>query len=169
MTADTEIKRIVRERYSSAALGKGSCCGPKICCDSGNDAGGPDLGLDMIGDAYQAVDGYLPEADLGLGCGLPTQHAGIKEGDIVLDLGSGAGIDAFVARRIVGKRGRVIGVDMTPEMIALARRECSEARLRQRGISFGRNRAPAYRNRHGRCRRQQLRAQPRSEQGARFL
>jgi ubiquinone/menaquinone biosynthesis C-methylase UbiE len=75
----------------------------------------------MIGDAYQTVEGYLPEADLGLGCGLPTQHAGIKEGDVVLDLGSGAGIDAFVARRIVGERGQVIGVDMTPEMIALAR------------------------------------------------
>ena len=126
ITDDTEIKRLVRERYSSAALGKGSCCGPKICCDSGSDTGGPDLGLDMIGDAYQTIDGYLPEADLSLGCGLPTQHAGIKEGDIVLDLGSGAGIDAFVARRIVGKRGRVIGVDMTPEMITLARQNAAK-------------------------------------------
>jgi ubiquinone/menaquinone biosynthesis C-methylase UbiE len=80
----------------------------------------------MIGDAYQAVDGYVPEADLSLGCGLPTQHAGIKKGDAVLDLGSGAGIDAFVARRIVGERGRVIGVDMTPEMIALARKNASK-------------------------------------------
>jgi SAM-dependent methyltransferase len=119
MTTDIEIKRAVRERYTSAALEKGSCCGPKVCCNSSND--GADLGLDMIGDAYQTVEGYLPEADLGLGCGLPTQHAGIKEGDVVLDLGSGAGIDAFVARRIVGERGQVIGVDMTPEMIALAR------------------------------------------------
>lgn len=101
---DSEIKRLVRERYSSAALGKGSCCGPKICCDSGN-TGGLDLGLDMIGDAYQAIDGYLPEADLGLGCGLPTQYAGVKEGDVVLDLGSG-GWDRRVRRaRIVGKRG----------------------------------------------------------------
>src|SRR5512132_3938323 len=126
ITDDTEIKRLVRERYSSAALGKGSCCGPKICCDSGNDTGGPDLGLDMIGDAYQTIDGYVPEADLGLGCGLPTQHAGVKEGDMVLDLGSGAGLDAFVARRIVGKRGRVIGVDMTPAMIALARENAAK-------------------------------------------
>ena len=126
ITDDTKIKRIVRERYSSVALGKGGCCGPKICCDSGNDAGGPDLGLNMIGDAYQAIDGYLPEADLGLGCGLPTQHAGIKEGDVVLDLGSGGGLDAFVARRIVGERGRVIGVDMTPEMITLARQNAAK-------------------------------------------
>ena len=125
MTA-IEIKQVVRERYASAALAKSSCCGPRICGDSGNDVGGPDLGLDMVGDAYQAVEGYLPEADLGLGCGLPTQHAGIKEGDVVLDLGSGAGIDAFVARRIVGERGRVIGVDMTPEMIALARENAAK-------------------------------------------
>jgi arsenite methyltransferase len=80
----------------------------------------------MIGGAYQAVEGYLLEADLGLGCGLPTQHAGIKGGDVVLDLGAGAGIDAFVARRIVGEQGRVIGVDMTPEMVALARENAAK-------------------------------------------
>ena len=132
MTADIEIKRAVRERYTSAALGKGSCCGSNICCNSGD--GEADLGLDMVGDAYRAVDGYLPEADLGLGCGLPTQHAGIKEGDVVLDLGSGAGIDAFVARRIVGEQGKVIGVDMTPEMIALARE--NSAKLGYDNVEF---------------------------------
>ena len=126
MTADIEIKQVVRERYASAALTKSSCCGPRTCGESGNDVSGPDLGVNMIGGAYQAVEGYLPEADLGLGCGLPTQHAGIKEGDVVLDLGSGAGIDAFVARRIVGERGRVIGVDMTHEMIALARENATK-------------------------------------------
>jgi arsenite methyltransferase len=124
MTADIEIKQLVRERYASAALTK-SCCGPSTSGNSGN-LGGSDLGLDMIGGAYQAIEGYLPEADLGLGCGLPTQHAGIKEGDVVLDLGSGAGIDAFVARRIVGERGTVIGVDMAPEMIALARENAAK-------------------------------------------
>jgi hypothetical protein len=77
----------VRERYTSAAMAKSSCCGPKVCCNTSNEAA--DLGLDMIGDAYQTVDGYLPEADLGLGCGLPTQHAGIWGSDVVLDLGSG--------------------------------------------------------------------------------
>ena len=109
----TEIKQIVRERY--AAVANTGCCGPNSCGES------VDLGLDMIGDAYRSVDGYVAEADLGLGCGLPTQHAGIKAGDVVLDLGSGAGIDAFVARRLVGASGRVIGVDMTPEMLARAR------------------------------------------------
>jgi SAM-dependent methyltransferase len=115
MTTETEIKRVVRERYASAAVAKTSCCGPTSCSETA------DLGLNMIGDAYSRVEGYVADADLGLGCGLPTQHAGIKAGDVVLDLGSGAGIDAFVARRIVGASGRVIGVDMTPEMLARAR------------------------------------------------
>jgi SAM-dependent methyltransferase len=66
------------------------------------------------------VDGYFAGADLGLGCGIPTQHAEIRAGDVVLDLGSGAGNDAFVVRSIVGKSGKIIGVDMTAEMIARA-------------------------------------------------
>ena len=122
MTTDTDIKQIVRERYASAAVAKTSCCGPKTC----GDTTGPDLGLNMIGDAYRDVEGYLADADLGLGCGLPTQHAGMKAGDVVLDLGSGAGIDAFVARRIVGATGRVIGIDMTPEMLTRARENAAK-------------------------------------------
>lgn len=117
MNTESEIKRAVRERYASAALTANRCCGAA----AGKGLTQPDLGLDMIGDAYAGVDGYVDDADLGLGCGLPTQHAGIKAGDVVLDLGSGAGIDAFVARRIVGEAGRVIGVDMTPEMLERAR------------------------------------------------
>ena len=122
MTIDTGIKQVVRERYASAAVAKTSCCGPKSCAD----AAGPDLALNMIGDAYADVDGYVADADLGLGCGLPTRHAGIQSGDVVLDLGSGAGIDAFVARRIVGETGRVIGVDMTPEMLERARQNAAK-------------------------------------------
>ena len=121
MTIDTGIKQVVRERYASAAVAKTSCCGPKCA-----DAAGPDLGLNMIGDAYADVDGYVADADLGLGCGLPTRHSGIQSGDVVLDLGSGAGIDAFVARRIVGETGRVIGVDMTPEMLERARQNAAK-------------------------------------------
>ncbi len=73
-------------------------------------------------DDYAKLPGYRPEADLGLGCGLPTELALIRKGDTVVDLGSGAGNDAFVARRETGEKGRVIGVDMTPEMITLARK-----------------------------------------------
>ena len=79
----------------------------------------------MIGDAYEGTSGYVAEADLGLGCGLPVQHAGLQPGHTVLDLGSGAGLDAFVARNEVGAAGRVIGVDMTAEMIARARDNAS--------------------------------------------
>src|SRR5512144_70239 len=82
LTTDTDIKQIVRERYAFAAVAKTSCCGPRTC----GDTPGPDLGLNMIGDAYRDVEGYLADADLGLGCGLPTQHAGIKAGDVVLDI-----------------------------------------------------------------------------------
>jgi SAM-dependent methyltransferase len=108
----SKIKSLVREKYGAIARadGKGGSCG---CCADGS--------LDMIGDAYQAVEGYVADADLALGCGLPTRHAGIQAGDAVLDLGSGAGVDAFVARRLVGEAGRVIGVDMTPSMIERAR------------------------------------------------
>lgn len=109
------IRALVRDKYGAIARKEGSCCGSSCGCDSGAD------GIDMIGDAYQAVEGYVAEADLGLGCGLPTEHAGIKPGDTVLDLGAGAGLDAFVARRIVGEKGQVFGVDMTPDMVAKAR------------------------------------------------
>jgi SAM-dependent methyltransferase len=78
-------------------------------------------GLDVVGDAYAGVEGRHAEADLQLGCGVPTRHAALRPGETVLDLGSGAGNDVFIARHEVGETGRVIGVDMTPEMIARAR------------------------------------------------
>ena len=109
-TAATDIKSLVREKY--AAIAQSRAERRAGCCADGSP--------DMIGDAYASVEGYVAEADLALGCGVPTQHAGIAAGDVVLDLGSGAGIDAFVARRLVGDRGRVIGVDMTATMIARA-------------------------------------------------
>lgn len=117
-----DIKTLVRERYADAATRASGCCGPSSCgCGSG-----PDAGVDMIGNAYSQVEGYVAEADLGLGCGLPTRHAAIKTGETVLDLGSGAGIDCFVARREMAGTGRVIGVDMTPEMIARARQNAAK-------------------------------------------
>jgi arsenite methyltransferase len=112
MTEQAEtIRALVRDKYGAIARKETSCCG----CDSGAD------GIDMIGNAYKSVDGYVAEADLGLGCGVPTEHAGIQPGHTVLDLGAGAGIDAFVARRLVGEKGHVYGVDMTPDMVAKAR------------------------------------------------
>ena len=103
------VKAVVQEKYAAAAR-TGAGCG----CGDGAE-------LSMIGDAYDGVEGYVAEADLGLGCGLPTELAKLRPGDVVLDLGSGAGLDAFVARPIVGEEGRVIGVDLTPEMVAKAR------------------------------------------------
>jgi SAM-dependent methyltransferase len=127
MTATADIKSVVREKYGAIARSGDKGCGCSTsCCGDGT--------LDMIGDAYTGTDGYVAEADLGLGCGLPTQHAGIEAGDVVLDLGSGAGIDAFVARRLVGEGGRVIGVDMTEAMIGRAR--ANAAKLGYDNVEF---------------------------------
>lgn len=79
-----------------------------------------------MSDDYTQIEGYVPDADLGLGCGLPTEFAGIEEGNTVLDLGSGAGNDVFVARRIVGESGKVIGIDFTDEMLEKARINCDK-------------------------------------------
>ncbi|MDO1447283.1 arsenite methyltransferase [Rhodocytophaga aerolata] len=111
------LKRLVKEKYSEVALqskemNESSCCGSG-CCSTVDAA--------VFAEDYAQVNGYLADADLGLGCGLPTQYARIKEGDTVIDLGSGAGNDCFVARAVVGDKGKVIGVDMTEAMIEKAR------------------------------------------------
>jgi ubiquinone/menaquinone biosynthesis C-methylase UbiE len=85
-------------------------------------------------DEYDNHKGYVPEADLKLGCGMPTEYAGIKEGDTVVDLGSGAGNDVFVARALVGEKGNVIGIDFTPEMIAKAER--NKTKLGYKNVEF---------------------------------
>lgn len=110
---DAAIKATVREKYAQIAVGAASsCCDSSVCCTDD---------LSMIGDAYDDVEGYVAEADPGLGCGLPTEYANLSPGQTVLDLGAGAGLDAFVARRIVGDDGRVLGIDMTQEMVEKAR------------------------------------------------
>ena len=118
MNNDSQIKQLVKEKYSEIAnqpkeLNASSCCGATGC--------GTGEVYSIMADDYSRLDGYNPDADLGLGCGLPTEFARIKEGDTVIDLGSGAGNDAFVARRFVGETGKVIGVDFTEPMIARAR------------------------------------------------
>ena len=111
---DGEIKQVVREKYGQIARGPGGgCCGPGGACG--------ELAAGSFAESYETLDGYVPEADLGLGCGLPTEGAFIRAGETVLDLGSGAGNDAFVARSLVGPGGRVIGVDMVPAMVEKAR------------------------------------------------
>ncbi len=123
---EDRLRDQVREKYAEIASTGGCGCGPSCC-------GAPD-GIDMIGDAYENVAGHMDEADLGLGCGLPVEHAGIKPGDTVLDLGSGAGNDVFIARHEAGAAGHIIGVDMTPEMIGKAR--ANAAKLGHDNVEF---------------------------------
>lgn len=119
MNTELEIKELVKEKYSSIAnqskeQNLNSCCGATSACCG-------DEVYNIMADDYSKLDGYNADADLGLGCGLPTEFAKIKEGDTVIDLGSGAGNDAFIARRIVGENGKVLGIDFTEAMIAKAR------------------------------------------------
>jgi len=110
MNAD-QTRDAVRQRYGEIARTKGSCCGPTCCGPSAAELG-----------YTKAEIALVPEgADLGLGCGNPQAIAALQPGEVVLDLGSGAGIDSFLAAERVGPTGRVIGVDMTPDMLARAR------------------------------------------------
>lgn len=118
--SEEELKQIVKDQYSQIALqskeqNESSCCGStSACCGDVNT-------FSIMADEYKSLKGYNPDADLGLGCGLPTQFAKIKKGDTVVDLGSGAGNDCFVARAEAGETGRVIGIDMTPAMVEKAK------------------------------------------------
>lgn len=117
METKDNIKEMVRQKYSEIALqdketNQSSCCGAGGCSTEV---------YNIMADDYNNLEGYNPDADLGLGCGLPTQFAKIKKGDVVIDLGSGAGNDAFIARHETGEEGKVIGIDFTPAMIERAR------------------------------------------------
>src|SRR5450755_2132027 len=117
METQEQIKEMVRQKYSEIALqdkesNEASCCGSG-CCTT-------DV-YNIMTDDYTNLKGYNPDADLGLGCGLPTQFAKIKKGDVVIDLGSGAGNDCFIARAETGESGKVIGIDFTTAMIDKAR------------------------------------------------
>lgn len=111
-----EVKELVKSKYSQIVLQEKednapSCCGSS-CCSSDT--------YSIMNDDYSTLDGYNPDADLSLGCGLPTKFAKIGKGDTVVDLGSGAGNDCFIARHEAGETGRVIGVDFTPAMVEKA-------------------------------------------------
>ena len=116
---EEEIKKVVREGYGKIAQKEGSCCAPANSC-----CGGPTRAQDIskrIGYSDEELKVVPEGANLGLGCGNPIALASLKPGEVVLDLGSGAGFDCFLAAKQVGKKGKVIGVDMTPEMLDRAR------------------------------------------------
>lgn len=117
MKTENELKTLVKEKYSEIAgqareQNLSSCCGSGCCSTEV---------YNLMADDYAQLEGYISDADLGLGCGLPTEFARIKKGDTVIDLGSGAGNDCFVARAITGETGKVIGIDFTEKMIEKAR------------------------------------------------
>ncbi|MET0245046.1 MAG: arsenite methyltransferase [Flavitalea sp.] len=117
MSTENELKELVKQKYGQIALqnkddNQASCCGAGGCSTEV---------YNIMTDDYTGLQGYTEDADLGLGCGLPTQFAKIKAGDVVIDLGSGAGNDAFIARAETGETGKVLGIDFTPAMIDKAR------------------------------------------------
>lgn len=135
MANDRELKDLVKEKYGEIALqskqqNESSCCGSGGGCCSATD-------FAVMAEEYTNLPGYVADADLGLGCGLPTEFAQIKSGDTVVDLGSGAGNDAFVARSIVGESGRVIGIDMTEPMIDKARKNADKLGFRNVEFRLG--------------------------------
>jgi arsenite methyltransferase len=130
MKTHDELKEIVKEKYSEIAQqskeqNQTSCCGAGSC-GTGT--------YTIMSEDYSSLEGYNPNADLGLGCGLPTEFAKIKKGDTVVDLGSGAGNDCFVARSITGDEGEVIGIDMTNAMIEKA--EINTSKLGFKNVKF---------------------------------
>jgi len=128
---EKDLKLVVKEKYSliakqSKTQNENSCCGATGCCSS--------MDYTIFSEKYDQLQGYNPDADLGLGCGIPTAFAQIKQGDTVIDLGSGAGNDCFVARALVGETGQVIGVDMTETMIDKARK--NSEKLAFKNVAF---------------------------------
>ncbi len=133
MKNSEELKNIVREKYGEIALqsreqNKASCCGAGGCAT---------VNYALFAENYSELEGYNPDADLGLGCGLPTEFALIKKGNTVIDLGSGAGNDCFIARALAGEQGKVIGIDMTAPMIEKARENAEKLGFNNVEFRFG--------------------------------
>ncbi len=133
MKTETELKELVKQKYGEIAaqdktVNQSSCCG----------AGGCSAEVyNIMSDEYSDLKGYNPDADLGLGCGLPTEFAKIKKGNTVIDLGSGAGNDCFVARALTGESGKIIGIDFTEQMVAKARANAEKLGYNNVEFRFG--------------------------------
>jgi len=132
---EDETKRIVRKGYAKIAKQKGSCCGPAAPCQS-NAKMGEEISR-KIGYSEEELRSVPETSNLGLGCGNPVTLASLRAGETVLDLGSGAGFDCFLAANKVGEKGRVIGVDMTPEMIDKARENLRKGKYRNVEFRLG--------------------------------
>jgi ubiquinone/menaquinone biosynthesis C-methylase UbiE len=125
MQNNNELKNIVKEKYGQIAVMNNNNCG----CGCSKT-----VEYSVIQDDYDGIKGHVADADLGLGCGVPTEYAGIKEGDTVVDFGSGAGNDVFIARSITGETGKVIGIDFTPAMIQKANK--NNEKLGYKNVEF---------------------------------
>jgi len=125
MNNENEIKESVKNKYAEIAVAEKSCgcgCSSKV------------IDYTIMKDDYSQLNGYVKDADMGLGCGVPTEYAGIKKGDTVIDLGCGAGNDIFVARPYAGEEGHLIGIDFTEEMLAKANK--NKAQLGYENVEF---------------------------------
>jgi SAM-dependent methyltransferase len=119
-----KIKQAVKEKYSNIARSSSTCCGD-------------DSDLIKVNDNYEQLKGYNKDADLQLGCGVPTEFAGIMEGNVVVDLGAGAGNDVFVSRALVGESGKVIGIDFSEEMLLKAFKNLSKTGFKNIDFKLG--------------------------------
>lgn len=133
MQTENELKELVKEKYGEIAgqsrtKNASSCCGSGACSEEV---------YNLMADDYTQLKGYNPDADLGLGCGLPTEFAKIKKGDTVIDLGSGAGNDCFIARALTGETGKIIGIDFTEKMVEKARTNAEKLGYHNVEFRFG--------------------------------
>src|SRR3989304_2816207 len=131
---ESKIRKYVRDRYAGIARQGSSCCGPATSCGCPVTPGDSSQ---AIGYSEEELKAAPPGSNLGLGCGNPIALASLKEGETVLDLGSGAGFDCFLAAREVGPSGRVIGVDMTPEMLDKARANARKSKRKNVEFRLG--------------------------------
>ena len=131
-----DVQKAVRERYGQIARTQGSCCGGQETATCGCGGASQDMSR-LVGYSDEELGGLPEGADLGLGCGNPVASASLRKGETVLDLGSGAGIDCFLAARKVGAKGRVIGVDMTSDMLEKARANARKAGLKNVEFRLG--------------------------------